>query len=69
MPVADRAPRRSSRDRLRLAQERALAGTIAGRSRRLRKRRDGEVGESAPVEPNRPDNLSGGAAAALEFDD
>ena len=26
-------------------------------------------GEACPVEPNRPLNLSGGAAAALEFDD
>ncbi|WP_294100830.1 hypothetical protein [Sphingomonas sp.] len=25
-------------------------------------------GEPSPVEPNRPLNLSGGAAAALEFD-
>ena len=29
----------------------------------------GTGGEAVPVEPNRPNNLSGGAAAALEFDD
>jgi len=37
---------------------------------RLRRRRDGSLGdEPCPVEPNRPLDLSGGAAAALEFDD
>ena len=35
---------------------------------RRRPRRDGLSGP-LPVEPNRPDGLSGGAAAALEFDD
>ena len=35
---------------------------------RRRKPRDKDDG-GVPVEPNRPDTLSGGAAAALEFDD
>lgn len=35
--------------------------------RRRRKGKDSEDG-GVPVEPNRPNTLSGGAAAALEFD-
>jgi len=31
--------------------------------------KDGGIGLSEPVKPNRPRPLSGGAAAALEFDD
>jgi hypothetical protein len=38
--------------------------------RRSPKRKSGEHDEGGvPVEPNRPNTLSGGAAAALEFDD
>lgn len=49
-----------------------LARTLAERIRRARRGRDGrdlEGGEGVPVTPDRPNNLSGGAAAALEFDD
>jgi hypothetical protein len=35
---------------------------------RRRKRKDPDRG-GVPVEPNRPNTLSGGAAAPLEFDD
>ena len=38
------------------------------RRRRRRRRKDLDDG-GVPVEPNKPLNLSGGAAAALEFDD
>jgi hypothetical protein len=38
------------------------------RSKR-RRRRKGEEPGGVPVEPNRPSTLSGGAAAALEFDE
>lgn len=38
------------------------------RLKRRRPRKDEEPG-GVPVEPNRPNTLSGGAAAALEFDD
>jgi len=38
-------------------------------ARRRPKSKPGATGETCPVEPNRPLNLSGGAAAALEFDD
>ncbi len=34
-----------------------------------RKPRRGGIADPLPVEPNRPNNLTGGAAAALEFDD
>ncbi len=38
-------------------------------NRTIRKRGSGDAaGEPCPVEPNRPLNLSGGVAAALEFD-
>lgn len=37
------------------------------KSRRHRRGRDDEDG-GVPVEPNRPNSLSGGAAAALDFD-
>ena len=33
------------------------------------KKRKGEGGELAPVEPDKPTPLAGGAAAALEYDD
>ena len=39
------------------------------RSRRRRGRRKDLDDGGVPVEPNKPKNLSGGAAAALEFDD
>lgn len=37
-------------------------------SRKRRPRRPQSPGAGVPVEPNRPNNLSGGAAAPLEFD-
>lgn len=36
---------------------------------RKRPRRPSGTAEGEPVEPRHPDTLSGGAAAALEFDD
>ena len=69
MPTPDHAPRRSSEERLRIVQERADIRRLMDRIRRGKKRGDGEAGEGVPVEPNRPNNLSGGAAAALEFDE
>jgi hypothetical protein len=38
-------------------------------TRRRRKRDKDDEGGGVPVEPNRPNTLSGGAAAELEFDD
>ena len=46
---------------------RSMARLIEARRRRGRDRPDAG-GEPCPVEPNRPIDLSGGAAAALEFD-
>jgi hypothetical protein len=65
MPLPDPAPRRTSQERLRLAQERALAQELAVRFADRNRRPDDGAGESVPVDPNRPNNLSGGAAAAL----
>ncbi|MEH3158001.1 MAG: hypothetical protein PGN08_03190 [Sphingomonas taxi] len=46
-----------------------FARALGLRNRRRRPGKPGEPGgESCPVEPNRPLDLSGGAAAALEFD-
>ena len=67
MPTPDLGPRLSSEERLRIAQDKAFVRNMVERVRR--RRSDGEAGEGVPVEPNRPSNLSGGAAAALEFDD
>lgn len=71
MPNHDRSGRRDSRDRLAFARSRARGDSLfATLMLRFHKRRDdrGE-GEPCPVTPNRPLDLSGGAAAALEFDD
>ena len=48
----------------------ALSQALEERRRRRKpsRRRDLDDG-GVPVEPNKPKNLSGGAAAALEFDD
>jgi hypothetical protein len=45
--------------------------TWIDQDRRAKKRRGrkGEEPGGVPVEPNRPSTLSGGAAAALEFDE
>ena len=37
--------------------------------RRRKRDKDEDDGGGVPVEPNRPNTLSGGAAAELEFDD
>lgn len=47
---------------------RLVLSSVAGRTGRKRGPGHAE-GEPCPVVPNRPLNLSGGAAAALEFDD
>ena len=57
--------RRFSRQRLAEAIRKSLGGKRGGVNRRDRE----EGGEPCPVRPNRPLDLSGGAAAALEFDD
>ena len=46
----------------------ALAWLDAQRKRRRRRGKDLEDG-GVPVAPDKPKNLTGGAAAALEFDD
>ena len=67
MPTPDLGPRRSAEERLRLAQEKAFARRMVDRIRR--KRPGDEAGHAEPAAPDRPRDLSGGAAAALEFDD
>lgn len=66
MPSHDPVPGRSRNSgAFRIAQIRAAAERFRAR----RRRKPGSGGEAVPVEPNRPNTLSGGAAAALEFDD
>ncbi|MBI0473881.1 hypothetical protein D9601_00700 [Sphingomonas sp. MA1305] len=68
MPIPDLGPRRSAEERLRIARDKAFARRLADRMRRRPPR--GEAGgDPCPVTPDRPLDLSGGAAAALEFGD
>lgn len=69
MPIPDLGPRLTAEERLRIARERTFVRRMVGRLRRGPRRPGGEAGEGVPVEPNRPLDLSGGAAAALEFDE
>ncbi|UVO49850.1 hypothetical protein M0208_04690 [Sphingomonas sp. SUN019] len=72
MPTHDHSPRRLSVERLLRAQERAGLRRLVARFKkrdRKPKRPADDGGEGVPVEPNRPNNLTGGATAALEFDD
>ncbi|HEV2043535.1 MAG TPA: hypothetical protein VGR05_02540 [Sphingomicrobium sp.] len=48
----------------RIQSQIGLAGGLKGDRRNSAREADG-----VPVDPNRPNSLSGGAAAALEFDD
>ena len=69
MPRHDHVPP-SPAIRAALARERADGRRLVARmKRRFGKRRDGGEGETCPIEPTRPLDLSGGAAAALTFDD
>jgi hypothetical protein len=67
VPTPDLGPRRSAEERLRLARDKAFMRRMVDRVRR--KRPGDEAGQAEPVTPDRPRDLSGGAAAALEFDD
>ena len=72
MPTHDHAPRRSQAEIARRKHhERLMAQIMPQAVPRKRKRpgKDGAGGDPVPVEPNRPNNFTGGAAAALEFDD
>ena len=61
----------SHREIHRLLVERALERFRKSdpKRRRGKDKGKGEGGEFLPVEPDRPRNLEGGAAAALEYDD
>ena len=69
MPIPDLGPRLSAQERLRIAQEKTFVRRFSDRIRRGKKRPGDEPGETVPVEPNRPLDLSGGAAAELNFED
>jgi hypothetical protein len=72
MPLHDHASRRSNAERVQREQARAMVRAMEARFKKpgsKRKRPEDDGGEGVPVEPNRPNNLTGGAAAALEFDD
>ena len=63
-PLRRTLPRFPFRDALQLAEW----AEAQERRRRRRRRKDLDDG-GVPVEPNKPRNLSGGAAAPLEFED
>ena len=63
-PLRTRSPRFPFRDALQMAEW----AEAQERRRRRRRRKDLDEG-GVPVEPNKPHNLSGGAAANLEFED
>lgn len=65
MPFPDWPPRKRPMDPSRSFGIR-VSGWIEAQKRR-RRRKDLDEG-GVPVEPDKPKNLSGGAAAALEFD-
>ncbi len=66
MPISDLGPRSEAMQQLRAAQARGFMQRLAESLRRGRKK---PGGEAVPVRPDRTLDLSGGAAAALEFDD
>jgi hypothetical protein len=67
MPFPDLPPRRSRAD-LNSWFGIQFSGWIEARKRRRRRGKDFDDG-GVPVGPDKPKNLSGGAAAALEFDE
>jgi hypothetical protein len=72
MPRHDIPTGPSKRHGLTLSQLRTIKIVIAtrlGPNRRKDKKRGRKDEGGVPVDPNRPHTLSGGAAAALEFDD
>ena len=75
MPSHDRPPSRGPHRQLPHRRRYGAAqflewveARFGGRRRPGPRRKDGEDG-GVPVEPNRPNTLSGGAAAELDFDD
>lgn len=54
---------------VRAALRDGLRPGLMGPKRRKPRPDKGGLADPLPVEPNRPNNLTGGAAAALEFDD
>ena len=68
MPLKPDLPSPDERARLRRQRslERDLFDLMARRFPDLRRRR-GPGGQAAPVDPIRPNRLTGGAAAALDF--
>lgn len=68
-PPSPRLARAVERIGFRLGRDLRLV-LLSAAARRIGKRgSDSLEGEASPVVPDRPRNLSGGAAAALEFDD
>jgi hypothetical protein len=69
MPLPDPPSQPRKRRRLPIALRDALDSMADFAKRRRRGRRKDLDDGGVPVEPNKPKNLSGGAAAALEFED
>jgi len=67
--IALRMARRSSRPRARRSPLDGFARYLRFLNKPRRGRHSDPEDGGVPVEPNRPNTLSGGAAAELEFDD
>ena len=67
MPFPDLPPRQRRNDPSRLFRIQ-ISGWIEAQKRKRRRGKDLDDG-GVPVEPNKPKNLTGGAAAPLEYDD
>jgi len=66
--MPDLGPRPTAMQQRRIAKWERFMQRLA-ESLRRGPRKPGEAGEAAPVKPDRPLDLSGGAAAALDFED
>jgi len=66
--MPDLGPRPTAAQQRRIAQWERFLQRLA-ESLRRGPRKPGEAGEAVPVKPDRPLDLSGGAAAALDFED
>ena len=71
MPTPDFPPRRLSRDVGGRSFTPGFAGLAWAEAMKRRKRRPGKDNDrgGVPVEPDRPNTLTGGAAAELDFED
>jgi hypothetical protein len=69
MPTPDIEPALTVVQLLRVVQKERFVQRLAELAPRDDRRPEGEAGNAMPVHPRRPSDLSGGAAAAVDFED